>query len=181
MEGKGYENEFKFLIREAGKWFHSPDFFKPFGGIESFFHRHNYKMSEIKQGYIRELPYPKEVAAIVKLSGFIPSEIRIRQKGSLFLITLKSEAAYSRQEFETSISEGTFHSLWPLTEGSRIHKKRLKVENKGFFFEFDLFDDPDLILAEVETDGIINTLPDELIPGLNVTGNTKYYNQFLAR
>jgi CYTH domain-containing protein len=180
MERITAENEHKFLIRENGKWFHVPGFFEHFGGIESFFNRFNYKMTEVSQGYISELPIPVQIEPILQIAGFVPSEIRIRQKGSIFLITLKSDPAYVRQEFETEISRDTFITLWPLTEGKRIKKNRLKLEIKGYIYEFDVFKDHDLILAELETRYELRNVPDELIPGVDVTGNKQYYNSHLA-
>lgn len=66
--------------------------------------------ARIRQGYLTEA------------AG--PAEVRVREIDGAFFMTIKSGAALSRVEEELEIDRSRFESLWALTEGRRIEKRR---------------------------------------------------------
>ena len=99
--------------------------------------------------------------------------------------TVKLGAGVERIEIEEPTSAHVFETLWTLTEGCRIRKRRHCVRDEGRLWEIDEFLDRDLALAEVE-------LPDAAVrPELprwleecvvrEVTDDARYTNLSLAR
>jgi CHAD domain-containing protein/CYTH domain-containing protein len=99
--------------------------------------------------------------------------------------TVKLGAGVERIEIEEPTTAHVFGTLWPLTEGCRIRKRRHCVQDAGRLWEIDEFLDRDLALAEVE-------LPDAAVrPELpswledrvvrEVTDDPRYTNLSLAR
>jgi CYTH domain-containing protein len=84
------------------------------------------KVSHIQQGYL----------------CLDEDEARLRRKGDLFFLTLKSSGALSRREVEVALSPMQFEDLWSLTEGQRLEKTRSVVE----------LSQPNGLLARVEID-----------------------------
>ena len=68
------------------------------------------------------------------------TEIRIRKKGKRFYQTIKKGSGLSRQEVEIMLNRKQFLSLWPLTEGVRVEKKRASLDYQGHLMEFDIFE-----------------------------------------
>ena len=54
-------------------------------------------------------------------------EVRIRQYGDTFFLTVKEGPGLMRRETEIEISPDQFHALWPSTEGRRLEKVRSLV------------------------------------------------------
>jgi adenylate cyclase len=82
-------------------------------------------------------------------------EVRIRNYGGQAFLTVKSGAGEVRLEEEIEIDERRFHSLWPLTEGTRIRKRRYLIPaGDGLRLELDVYGDAltGLLIAEVEFD-----------------------------
>ena len=112
-----------------------------------------YELWRIEQGYL--VPPPGSTPGTTQ-------EGRIRRTdlsdGSVVLThTLKRGMGLVREEHERPITLSEYESLWPLTRGRRIRKKRFRVPEDGLVWEIDQFLDLDLILAEVE-------LPDPSTP-----------------
>jgi CYTH domain-containing protein len=88
-------------------------------------------------------------------------------------------------ELEDETDADLFESLWPLTEGRRVTKRRHKVREGDRVWEVDEFLDRDLVLAEVELPSVDATveLPDWLRPHVvrEVTSESEYKNENLAR
>ncbi len=76
---------------------------------------------------------------------------RVRSgEGEHYFRTVKSGQGLSRVEIEEETTQALFEALWPLTEGRRVHKRRYRVAEGGFFWEVDEFLDRELAVAEVE-------------------------------
>ena len=114
---------------------------------------------EIERKFLlRELPAAAtEVKPLAVEQGYITlgadgREVRLRAAAGLFWLTVKSEGEMERQEYEIQISEQQFNTLWPLTEGRRIQKRRYVLSISGHQVEIDQYDLPlkGLLVAEVE-------------------------------
>lgn len=107
---------------------------------------------------IREIPPEIQKIRGEKIrQGYISrdrdKEVRLRQKGSRYYLTVKSNENLKRNEYETSISREQFETLWPATEGCRLEKERKKIKLKEYVLEIDIYSgDPleGLIVGEVE-------------------------------
>ena len=66
-----------------------------------------------------------------------PGELRIRDKGGRFYLTVKGDGTISRDESEIEIPARVFEALWPHTEGARVEKTRYSVQHEGWLLEVD--------------------------------------------
>jgi len=149
---------------------------------------------EIERKYLlRDLPPLDgafETAEI--LQGWLPGDAvreRLRRADAngtpRFYRTIKAGTGIARVELEDEIDADLFETLWPLTEGRRVRKRRHKIREGERVWEIDEFLDRDLVLAEVElpsTDATVE-LPEWLRPHVvrEVTGEAEYKNENLAR
>ena len=111
---------------------------------------------------------------------------RVRSaEGERFYRTVKVGSGIARVELEDETTKAVFDTLWPLTEGKRVHKRRYRVPDGELVWEIDQFLDRELFLAEVEL-----TREDEAVPlpgwlqpvvVKEVTGDAQYVNEKLAR
>jgi CYTH domain-containing protein len=111
-------------------------------------------------------------------------EVRLRRKGDELLLTVKGGAGLSRTEVEISLESAHFDTLWPLTEGRRLAKRRHLIPLGDLEVELDVYGAhlEGLVTAEVE-------FPDEAAAdcfdkpdwlGKEVTGEDAYLNRTLA-
>jgi len=112
------------------------------------------------------------------------NEIRIRQYGRKYFLTLKSDSGLKREETEVEISAKQFKSLWPLTKQLRFQKERHRIKSDGHIVEVDLFAGylGGLRLAEVEfetEEASVKYSPPEWI-GREVTEDKLFRNRTLA-
>jgi len=112
-------------------------------------------------------------------------EIRIRRYGDEAFLTIKSSGGEERLEEEIEIDDRRFRSLWPLTEGRRITKRRYRIPYEhGALIELDVYDGAleGLITAEVEFDS--SAAASAFTPprwlGSDVTDEPGYKNKRLA-
>lgn len=112
-------------------------------------------------------------------------EIRLRRAGSRTLLTVKTGSGEVREEVEVELDEELFESLWPLTEGRRVTKTRLREPlPDGLEAEVDVYEEElaGLLVAEVEFDSV--ALSQAFSPpawlGTEVTGDPRYANRALA-
>ena len=112
-------------------------------------------------------------------------EVRIRNYGGHAFLTVKSGAGSVRLEEEIEIDERRFRSLWPLTEGKRIRKRRYLIPGEnGLRIELDVYADglTGLLIAEVEFDS--RAAAAAFAPpawlGREVTDDPRYKNKRLA-
>ena len=100
-------------------------------------------------------------------------------------LTVKAGHGLKRIEEEIEISAQRFASLWRLTRGARLSKRRYFIPVKRHLIELDVYEGPhrSLVIAEVEFDSVRDSKsfepPDWF--GREVTGRTKYSNAMLAR
>jgi len=112
-------------------------------------------------------------------------EVRIRSYGPRAALTIKSGAGQVRLEEEIDIDERRFRSLWPLTEGKRIRKRRYVIPvAEGLQIELDVYADAltGLVTAEVEFDSAAAAAafsPPAWL-GRDVTDDSRYKNKRLA-
>ena len=115
------------------------------------------------------------------------TEVRLRAKAGRHTLGVKSGPSRARVEEEIEIDQRCFASLWPLTDGRRIEKRRFAVPADGGdarSIELDVYDGDlsGLVTAEVEFPS--EREADEFQPpswlGTDVTGDPRYSNQSLA-
>ncbi len=148
---------------------------------------------EIERKYLLA-SLPDEVRsheAVEIAQGYLPgTDIRERLRrvtgahGTRYLRTLKAGRGIARIEVEEETSAPVFEAMWPLTEGSRVLKRRYTVPDGKLRWEIDEFLDRPLVLAEVELPSadLLPELPRWLRPHLvrEVTGEDTYVNVNLA-
>ncbi|HEY6636202.1 MAG TPA: CYTH domain-containing protein [Solirubrobacterales bacterium] len=125
--------------------------------------------NEIEQGYLA-----------VGAEG----EVRLRRRGEALLLTAKRGAGMSRDEAEVELDRESFESLWPLTEGRRLHKRRHVIPHGDLKVEVDVYEGglEGLVVAEIEFDSEEQARSFEP-PGWfgeEVTGDERYLNETLA-
>ena len=148
---------------------------------------------EIERKYLlRAVPEPALAAASVEVDqGWLPGaklQERLRHvrgsEGERYERTVKLGAGLSRLEVEEETTAELFRSLWPLTEGRRVRKRRYYVADGALTWEIDEFLDRELVLAEVELPSpeADVPIPDWLEPVIEreVTGDPEYLNVNLA-
>lgn len=105
--------------------------------------------------------------------------------GEAFTRTIKLGNGIRRTEIEEETTREVFESLWPLTEGRRVDKRRYAVRDGKLTWEVDQFNDRDLVLAEVELPSVDTTVefPEWLRPYVvrEVTDEPEYVNLNLAK
>lgn len=124
--------------------------------------------------------------------GYLPGERlverlrRIRAGRSVsHLRTVKVGSGIRRLEVEEECSAEVFATLWPLTKGKRVRKRRHLVRDGTQTWAIDVFTDRDLVLAEIELPSVESevTIPEWLAEVLlrEVTDDAQYVNAVLAR
>jgi len=112
------------------------------------------------------------------------TEVRVRQEGKQYFLTIKSGQGKARVEEELRISRKRFDSLWPLTRGRRVRKVRYFVSYQDRTIEVDVYRRKlkGLVIAEVEfadTKSARAFEPPEWV-GREVTDDEHFHNQSLA-
>lgn len=112
-------------------------------------------------------------------------ELRLRQKGEHYFLTLKSGDGLTREEREVPIDVTQFDRLWPATQGRRIEKVRWTgILPDGRTFELDEFSGAHAPLTMVEVEFTSEaeahafTSPDWF--GDDVTAHKGYKNKTMA-
>ncbi len=150
---------------------------------------HKYLLETLPER-LADAELPKRVFEIHQ--GWLPGERfreRLRRKesadGVTYTRTLKFGAGVRRVEVEEEVSKKFFDKTWPLTEGSRVLKRRHVVSEGAHEWELDEFLDRELFLAEVELRDENEAVdpPGWLAPHVvrQVTGESEYVNLNLAR
>lgn len=115
--------------------------------------------TEIERKYLLSaLPREAKRAPCIEIEqGWIPGKElheRLRRTagadGEHFYRTVKLGKGVKRIEVEDECSREVFLTLWSLTKGKRIHKRRYQVAQGDFVWEIDEFLGRDLVLAEIE-------------------------------
>ncbi len=149
---------------------------------------------EIERKYLlRSCPPEASSAPVVDIDqGYLPGE-RILERvrristrgGARYYRTVKLGTGIERFEFEEETTEQFFTTVWPLTRGHRVQKRRFTLDDRGVEWVVDQFVDRPLVLAEVElesADAVVR-LPEWLAAVLvrEVTNEPDYTNYRLAR
>ena len=149
---------------------------------------------EIERKYLlRTCPPEASAAAAIDIDqGYLPGERileRVRRMSTAgdarYYRTVKLGTGVQRFEFEEETTEQFFTTVWPLTRGHRVQKRRFTLDDHGVEWVVDQFVDRPLVLAEVElesADAIVR-LPAWLSAVLvrEVTDEPDYTNFRLAR
>jgi Uncharacterized protein conserved in bacteria len=149
---------------------------------------------EIERKYLlRALPAGVTAHPSIEIDqGYIPgSKIRERVRriddGSSvrYVRTIKLGSGLDRFEFEEEATKVFFETVWPLTRGHRLRKRRYLVPVLGGLWEIDEFLDRELVLAELELSDPedVVTLPPEIAAVLDreVTDDGAFSNYQLSR
>lgn len=130
--------------------------------------------AEIEQGY---LPGAKIIERVRR--------IRAADGGVRYERTCKLGRGIDRFEFQEDVDEVFFTTVWPLTRGKRVFKRRYKVPAGELTWEIDEFTDRRLVLAEVELERADQSIviPESIRAVLvrEVTDDPDYSNYALAR
>ena len=174
------EIERKFLLRENGVAYFTPEFFKYFPSLSELKEEVLKSGVQIRQGYL-DLALGKELGNLAGIEcDFTPVEARLRDKNGQLYFTLKSSGELTRGELDVNVDQRLFESYWPRTEGKRVLKVRLKKMINGYAYEIDEYTDRDLAVAEVETASV--EAANLVVPiGLDVTNDKRYKNKNLAK
>ncbi len=143
-----------------------------------------------KKFLVEECPALDGFKAEVVRQGYITSgedsiEVRVRQKGQGYYITIKSRGTLARAEYETAVEQAQFETLWPATEGRRLEKTRYTgALADGAAVELDIFEGhlAGLQLVEVEF-ASVEDAEAFIAPGwfgADVTEDKRYKNSALA-
>jgi adenylate cyclase len=113
------------------------------------------------------------------------TEVRVRRAGEERFITVKGGHGEVRDEIEIPIGDEQLKSLWQLTQGRRLTKRRLLIPlDEVHEIELDVFlgELDGLLIAEIEFESEVESLdfepPDWL--GEEITGDDRYAGQRLA-
>lgn len=147
-------------------------------------------MKEIERKFLVKGPLPDGLPSEPIRQGYMTAasdsaEVRLRQKGDAFLLTVKSEGGLVRDEYEVAIGAVAFETLWPLTEGRRVEKTRYRGKLAGGLeFELDVFEGHLAPLMLVEVEFPSEEAAHAFVPpdwfGEDVTGDKRYRNRMLA-
>ncbi|RWR09489.1 CYTH domain-containing protein [Paenirhodobacter populi] len=139
---------------------------------------------------VKTAPPLGKLKAVPVRQGYLTSagdtvEIRVRQMGAAWFLTLKSGGTLTRAEYEVPIDRAQFDTLWPATEGRRIEKTRHTGRlDSGELFELDLFAGAHAGLMLVEVEFPTTAAAQGFVPpdwfGADVTGDGRYKNKALA-
>jgi adenylate cyclase len=150
---------------------------------------------EIERKYLlRALPSRVRDARVLEIDqGYLPGTRinervrRAREDADVkYYRAIKIGQGIERLEIEEEITELFFTTVWPLTRGARVHKRRYLVPERDVTWEIDEFLDRDgLWLAEVELNQVdqLVDIPPWLRDDMDreVTDDPRYTNHALAR
>ncbi|MHC4989517.1 MAG: CYTH domain-containing protein [Planctomycetota bacterium] len=154
-------------------------------------------MQEIERKFLLtacpEIPAEAEVLRIEQ--GYLPPDAGGLGEGRLrrivradgrteHVFTVKRGRGLVREEYERDLTEEEFAAQWPDTVDARIRKTRYELRLADGLWVVDVFDDRDLLLAEVELPTVDAPCepPGWLVPTIDreVTDDPAYTNRALA-
>lgn len=154
----------------------------------------NPSVLEIERKFLlKRLPETMPESTAINIEqGYLPGERLVERLRAVevgrkrtYLRTVKVGAGLVRTELEEETSAEVFKSMWPLTRGKRLTKRRHRVPDGDLTWEIDEFTDRPLVLAEVELPSADTTveIPEWLQPWVEreVTGEVAYLNSTLAK
>jgi len=147
----------------------------------------------VEQGTVMDLfVQPQTAIAQAFVGTVMPHELpeRVRRavgpKGATYTRTVKAGSGISRIEVEEETTAQFFETVWPLTAGVRVHKRRYSIwEGNDEWLIDEFLDREGLVLAELELEQAeqVVRIPVWLAPVLDreVTNDRAYTNYALAR
>lgn len=112
------------------------------------------------------------------------AEVRIRQQGDDYVLTVKQGVGLARRENEIGITAEIFNSLWLATAGRRIEKVRYRIPAGDQTIELDHYKGVLEGLAVAEVEFAAREAAEAWAPpswfGPEVTNMSAYKNQSLA-
>jgi CHAD domain-containing protein/CYTH domain-containing protein len=133
---------------------------------------------DIAQGYVPGERLHERIRRVTTSSGNGHRDVR-------YYRTVKTGEGVTRTELEEETTETVFETMWPLTRGHRLRKRRFAVDVDGRTWEIDEFRNRDLVLAEIElgSEDEDVVFPDWLAPAVQreVTTEPEFQNINLAR
>jgi CYTH domain-containing protein len=149
---------------------------------------------EIERKYLlKGMPDSMPDSSFVTIEqGYLPGERLVERLRAIdvgrqraYFRTVKVGAGLVRTELEEEMSSEMFKSMWPLTKGKRLTKRRHRVPDGELTWEIDEFTDRELVLAEIELPSAETAveIPKWLEPHIDreVTGEVAYLNSTLAK
>jgi adenylate cyclase len=111
-------------------------------------------------------------------------EVRVRDKGGTYVLTVKGGRGVERTEVEVDVDGASFDELWALAPDRRIEKIRHEIDVDGHTAELDVYAGPleGLVVVEVEfasRDDAEAFVPPEWF-GEELTGDPRWSNAALA-
>jgi CYTH domain-containing protein len=182
--------------RFRGEWLegNGKAFHRDIQDLASRLEARNPSVLEIERKFLlKRLPesMPESTALTIE-QGYLPGErlverLRVVEVGRqrTYFRTVKIGAGLVRTELEEETSTELFKSMWPLTKGRRLSKRRHRVPHGNLTWEIDEFTDRNLVMAEIELPAAETEvdMPDWLEPLIEreVTGEVAYLNSTLAK
>lgn len=140
---------------------------------------------KIQQGYLPRTETQNDTDAAQQFAMGRLRCIIDQNQSTRYFHSIKTGAGIARIEHEREISHEEFRRVWPRTAGQRLTKTRHRVCEGALIWEIDVFDDVDLVLAEVELPAIDAdvAIPAWLKPHIvrEVTTDPQYTNARIAR
>tara|TARA_B100000809_G_C15132192_1_gene528922 strand:+ start:2044 stop:2511 length:468 start_codon:yes stop_codon:yes gene_type:complete len=124
------------------------------------------------------------------IQGFLNTNpertVRVRLKGDKGYLTVKGKSTnngLSRFEWEKNISKADAKALLQLCEKGVIDKIRYEINVGQHVFEVDVFSEENegLIVAEVELNHEDESFEKPKWLGIEITGDSRYYNSQLSQ
>ena len=174
------EIEVKYLLGENNIDY-STEYFRDFyNSIDELLKDAKEKGINISQGYfnLKNKPYQNIIKELKLKINFKIFEARLRKKGTKFYFTVKSKGHIERDEFEIEITKQIFEKYWSKTK-QKINKIRVEKTLNNLKYEFDIYQDQDLITAELEVENI-ETLKSIKPLGKDISSDLNYKNKNLA-
>jgi CYTH domain-containing protein len=114
------------------------------------------------------------------------TEVRVRYDDGSACLTIKGGTGLVRTEVEVDLAHADAESLWPLTEGRRLEKRRWRVPiDGGLVAELDEYEGALAGLRTVEVELPDLVAAEAFAPpswfGREVTGDPRWSNASLAR
>jgi CYTH domain-containing protein len=111
-------------------------------------------------------------------------EVRLRQKGDTYFLTIKQGKGIKRHEIEIELKEKQFIDLWAGTEGRRVEKKRISIPTENAIIELDIYHGKLEGLKTAEVEFSSQDEANDFIPlswfDREITQDERYKNKNLA-
>lgn len=169
-------------------------FYRELLDLASRLEARNPSQLEIERKFLlKRLPesMPESTSVTIE-QGYLPGERLVERlraievgRQRMYFRTIKIGAGIVRTELEEETSPEVFKSMWPLTKGKRLTKRRHRVPDGTLTWEIDEFTDRALVMAEIELPSAETPveIPEWLEPFVEreVTGEVAYLNSTLAK